>query len=1653
FRFQINNTDFYMSEPTILDKSTINITNPPTNFTSVPIIRLFGRADDGLSVMAHIHGVYPYLFIEYKGSLIPDDVDRGIAYLFRAINEALTIAYKRNPEGSASKFVANIILCKATPFYGFHVGWSYYLKIYMLNPSHINKLSDLLRNGNVTGTPIQPYEAHIPYLLQFFADFNLFGCGWMNLSKAYFRQPLPTDDQGTANFNWHGETSSFSLSEYDIHSIASPDLLLDSDAFPKNSFVPLEIDVLAQFIENRHQIEPRSLHHNFIERDHPISPDTKFVNSVKELWDEDRARRQQIDPCSAYSPPATFDDVDLIRDYSTAKWLSEDEMRFQLRQAANESKRAYQGILPQFEHFIHPKPYNGLVKSVLNVVDAMFTEVTDQLFRNDRQGTVNIEKSQNIYDVLGLNAETVNRKAGSSEQNDQNCERSEGDTICVKDILGSKMCIYEIQMDIDDAFESPVLTPQTLRDREGNNDIDKNELTFDQTELKDGFNDIIKGTQEIDQNKPVRGRMSPPFLKSILKNSPAVKGILNISTPAPVINANQKNPNTPTKISSFQMPVSSANRSISFNDTPQYLPLSSKWQNMSTPLNKRNISFSEMSFETSLSRIQKRRIPYISTSSSVPETPEASLINAISTEFDITLPSIILRAGKKPPSIQEIVSTLGVLGLEETHYQEPFYSEKSDISSRPLAFAGVEHHVLGNSVPYLEPFIFEAGISNTIDNKFGLIDKAGAHSDTSKFIWQYIEIPPSYEEVIQWLKSANTEAEVASKKPSWKSLLSSQIDVKFTPNKYGFKYASQRKRRFVNRKGLKPLLMTALGIEIHVNTRGHKQPDPKYDAIACIFWKEYVGNQSQERASGDNTSDPEDILEDMDSTPVQEGIILLSSDYERTKRLKSLVNWDVQVERSENDMIIALIDLVRDLDPDILTGFEIHGSSWGYIIDRGKTHFEFEMCNELSRIDGNSRHKINDRWGFTHASAIHITGRHFINTWRVLRSELNLLQYTIENVVYHVLHVRIPKYSHHTLSEWYRNGNNTQITAFFQYYIDRVKYNMLLIEHQEIITRTCEYARLIGIDFYSVLSRGSQYKVESIMIRIAKAENFILVSPSRKQVAQQNALECLPLVMEPTSKFYSSPMLVLDFQSLYPSCVIAYNYCYSTCLGRVQGWKGTSKMGFTNLDLPPGLLDLLKEDINISPNGIMFVKPNVRKSLLSKMLKELLDTRVMIKSAMKIDKSDIGYQKLQHNRQLSLKLIANVTYGYTSATFSGRMPCSDIADAIVQTGRETLERAINIIQKNEYWNAEVVYGDTDSLFVYLPGRTKDEAFRIGQEISDTVTKNNPPPIKLKFEKVYLPCVLLAKKRYVGYSYENPNEKVPLFDAKGIETVRRDGTPAQQKILEQVLRILFNTTDLSKIKSYLYSQWLKIIKGKVSIQDFCFAKEVKLGSYKTGGTLPPGAHISAKKLANDERDMPQYRERVPYVIVTGSPGQRLVDRAVPPEELMRNPQLRLDAEYYIIKNLIPPLERVLNILGASAKQWYKDMPRIIRYQSTRANNRSLFTDTTLSGFVKSGTCRICQNEKACETKVEGVGHDCLLPINLPRSVYTLQSRIKEREKEFAELNIICRNCSGFPPGTRTIDCVSGECPTFYSRVKSYAKLDNCYNTDLKIVKDL
>lgn len=77
---------------------------------------------------------------------------------------------------------------------------------------------------------------------------------------------------------------------------------------------------------------------------------------------------------------------------------------------------------------------------------------------------------------------------------------------------------------------------------------------------------------------------------------------------------------------------------------------------------------------------------------------------------------------------------------------------------------------------------------------------------------------------------------------------------------------------------------------------------------------------------------------------------------------------------------------------------------------------------------------------------------------------------------------------------------------------------------------------------------------------------------------------------------------------------------------------------------------------------------------------------------------------------------------------------------------------------------------------------------------------------------------------------------------------------------------------AQVKEYVERQWTKILSGRVSLADFVFAKEVRLGTYRgANGLVPPAAQVASRALANDPRAEPRYGERVPYVVVHGEPG--------------------------------------------------------------------------------------------------------------------------------------------------------------------------------------
>lgn len=1004
----------------------------------------------------------------------------------------------------------------------------------------------------------------------------------------------------------------------------------------------------------------------------------------------------------------------------------------------------------------------------------------------------------------------------------------------------------------------------------------------------------------------------------------------------------------------------------------------------------------------------------------------ADLISTPNHAYQVLVPETLQR--------ENLMKSFQDLNLLKVNYIDPFMASKSDIPAKPFIFSNRKI-----PVPHINDHFKNPFSSTSVSHLTSRTSESKPETVNGLSTWQYTIEPPLELSVTNWVKKEDERLHYRRK-------FRSQIEPGVTQtNDYKFSYESEK----ITRDSSAFTSLTNFYLELHVNTFTDMLPNPETDPVNLIFYK---------------FQDFHSMFE----LPTLGILIYLTEDCdeEYEKKLKKTLPFldddeptNMEIFRDEKTMVDRLLDIISTFDPDILSGYEINASSWGYLIERFRIAYDINLLASLSRCTFKSNGKLGDRWGYTHTSAIKINGRNLLNVWRIIKGELKITNYSIQNITYHLLHQTLPKYLNLQLSQWFSSGNVDQLLMVLKYYQKIVSLVLKIMYIQEMIIRNVEQARLVGIDFNSIAYRGSQYKVESLLGRIAKQESMLLNSPTKKEVHEMKPIECLPLILEPESNFYKSPLIVLDFQSLYPSVMIAYNYCYSTLLGKLNGFSPSKNhFGYIkNLNLMPGLVDLInnKNGINLSPNGLMFVKSTVRKSALAKMLESLLSTRVSIKSMMKLFKDDKELTRLYNSRQLAIKLIANVTYGYTSATFSGRMPNPDIADAIVATGQEILSKSIDLIESGNY-GAKVVYGDTDSLFVYLPGKSKLDAFKLGNEISSMITSHFPDPIKLKFEKVYHPCVLLAKKRYVGYSYEFEDQVEPKFDAKGIETIRRDGIPAQQKMVEKTLRILFNTKNLSLVKSYTLNQFYKVLLNKVAIKDFCFAKEVRYGTYKNEKYLPPGAILAAEKVDKDPRSEPQYRERIPYLVIQDITKQRVKDRCVSPEDFINsfntsNPY-NLDHEYYITRVLIPPLARIFNLLGLDVKSWYRELPKIGQYQ---VNETDILN---VSNFIRYNSCLKCGEKLSSYTPYKNMCLECAHDeLSLVTDV-TMTSQ--QNEIKFIQLRKTCNDCvdhnflrMGIDKKVFENNCVNNTCVVYYNKIRVLSSTKNFQEKKMLILKDL
>ncbi|KAB1274909.1 DNA polymerase delta catalytic subunit [Camelus dromedarius] len=734
----------------------------------------------------------------------------------------------------------------------------------------------------------------------------------------------------------------------------------------------------------------------------------------------------------------------------------------------------------------------------------------------------------------------------------------------------------------------------------------------------------------------------------------------------------------------------------------------------------------------------------------------------------------------------------------------------------------------------------------------------------------------------------------------------------------------------------------------------------------------------------------------------------------------------VQSYEREEDLLQAWSSFIRIMDPDVITGYNIQNFDLPYLISRAQT-LKVPAFPLLGRVSG-LRSTIRDssfqskQTGRRDSKVVSMVGRVQMDMLQVLLREYKLRSYTLNAVSFHFLGEQKEDVQHSIITDLQvPNGNDQTRRRLAVYCLKDAFLPLRLLERLMVLVNAMEMARVTGVPLSYLLSRGQQVKVVSQLLRQAMREGLLM--PVVKTEGGEDYTGAT--VIEPLKGYYDVPITTLDFSSLYPSIMMAHNLCYTTLLrpGAAQ------KLGYS--DFP---WHVLTEDQFIkTPTGDEFVKTSVRKGLLPQILENLLSARKRAKAELAKETDPLRRQVLD-GRQLALKVSANSVYGFTGAQV-GKLPCLEISQSVTGFGRQMIEKTKQLVEskytvENGYSaNAKVVYGDTDSVMCRFGISSVAEAMALGREAADWVSGHFPSPIRLEFEKVYFPYLLISKKRYAGLLFSSRPDAHDRMDCKGLEAVRRDNCPLVANLVTASLRRLLIDRDPAGAVAHAQDVISDLLCNRIDISQLVITKELTRAASDYAGKQ---AHVelAERMRKRDPGSAPSLGDRVPYVIISAAKGVAAYMKSEDPLFVLEH-SLPIDTQYYLEQQLAKPLLRIFEpILGEGRAEAV-----LLRGDHTRCKTVLTGKVGGLLAFAKRRNCCI-----GCRAVLSHQGAVCKFCQPRESELYQKEvSHLNALEERFSRLWTQCQRCQGSLH--EDVICTSRDCPIFYMRKKVRKDLED------------
>jgi len=493
-------------------------------------------------------------------------------------------------------------------------------------------------------------------------------------------------------------------------------------------------------------------------------------------------------------------------------------------------------------------------------------------------------------------------------------------------------------------------------------------------------------------------------------------------------------------------------------------------------------------------------------------------------------------------------------------------------------------------------------------------------------------------------------------------------------------------------------------------------------------------------------------------------------------------------------------------------------------------------------------------------------------------------------------------------------GTADQRAAVAKYNIQDCDLVLTLMAKLDTLVNARGMADVCKVPIQYIFLRGQGIKIFSAVVYNASKRNQIIMT--QESLEGDSSYEGAIVLPPKIGMYLDQPIAVLDFNSLYPSNMIAFNLSPDT-LVYVKTYDAKGKKihqeggDGEDLKIAGYIIDEIGYDTyddNKNPTGRTvcgFVQPTsdtrtigVLPLTLDILLKKRKETRKIMESI-----EDEAQKAVLNGLQLAYKVVANSVYGQCGSRTSP-IRKMEVAACTTAAGRDRIYFAKSVVE-NEF-GGEVIYGDTDSIFIKFATKDLAESIKLGQESAARITSLCRKAHKIEYEKTMFPFILFCRKRYVGMLYETDITKC-YRKTMGVALKRRDNAPIVKDIFGGALDILMEKRDIRPAQDFVKDMLVRVLKNELPMEKYIITKQLR-DDYKNPDQI---AHrVLADRMGErDPGTAPQVGDRLPYIYVANRKDEKKQGNRIEHVDYVREKGLKPDTEFYISNQIQNPVAQL------------------------------------------------------------------------------------------------------------------------------------------------